>query len=88
MTFEIYHEFSVKENIVKILTCTNVRSNTTMCVKFPTRNGPAWELNPKPSHSERKPVPSRGTSEEARMMITCITVEMESTKTSQHIFNT
>ncbi|KAI8433474.1 hypothetical protein MSG28_015509 [Choristoneura fumiferana] len=30
-------------------------------VKFPIRTGPAWELWPKPSCSERRPVPSSGT---------------------------
>ncbi|KAI8421197.1 hypothetical protein MSG28_008266 [Choristoneura fumiferana] len=30
-------------------------------VKFPIRTGPAWELLPKPFHSERRPVPSNGT---------------------------
>ncbi|KAI8434402.1 hypothetical protein MSG28_012440 [Choristoneura fumiferana] len=32
-----------------------------VCVKFPIRTGPAWELWPKPSCSERRPVPSSGT---------------------------
>ncbi|KAI8433499.1 hypothetical protein MSG28_015531 [Choristoneura fumiferana] len=30
-------------------------------LKFPIRTGPAWELWPKPSCSERRPVPSSGT---------------------------
>ncbi|KAI8440877.1 hypothetical protein MSG28_009179 [Choristoneura fumiferana] len=41
-------------------TCTNLRSNSMVCVKFPIRTG-AWELWPKPSCSERRPVPSSGT---------------------------
>ncbi|KAI8426659.1 hypothetical protein MSG28_005428 [Choristoneura fumiferana] len=32
-----------------------------VCVKFPIRTGPAWELLPKPSHSEGRPVPCSGT---------------------------
>ncbi|KAI8425784.1 hypothetical protein MSG28_011567 [Choristoneura fumiferana] len=28
-------------------------------VKFPIRTGPAWELRPKPSDSEKRPVPGR-----------------------------
>ncbi|KAI8423432.1 hypothetical protein MSG28_012565 [Choristoneura fumiferana] len=42
-------------------TCTNLRSNSMVRVKFPIRTGPAWELRPKPSCSERRPVPSSGT---------------------------
>ncbi|KAI8431677.1 hypothetical protein MSG28_016156 [Choristoneura fumiferana] len=42
-------------------TCTNLRSNSMVRVKFPIRTGPAWELWPKPSCSERRPVPSSGT---------------------------
>ncbi|KAI8433496.1 hypothetical protein MSG28_015528 [Choristoneura fumiferana] len=32
-----------------------------VCAKFPIRTGPAWELLPKPSHSEGRPVPCSGT---------------------------
>lgn len=30
-------------------------SNLMMCLMFPTRTGPAWELQHKPFHSERRP---------------------------------
>ncbi|KAI8441953.1 hypothetical protein MSG28_005625 [Choristoneura fumiferana] len=42
-------------------TCTNLRSDSMVRAKFPIRTGPAWELWPKPSCSERRPVPSSGT---------------------------
>ncbi|KAI8436994.1 hypothetical protein MSG28_010396 [Choristoneura fumiferana] len=42
-------------------TCTNLQSDSMVRAKFPIRTGPAWELWPKPSCSERRPVPSSGT---------------------------
>ncbi|KAI8433439.1 hypothetical protein MSG28_015475 [Choristoneura fumiferana] len=59
ITFEIYHEL-YGEGKHREETCTNLQSNSMVCVKFPIRTGPAWELLPKPSHSERRPVPSSG----------------------------
>ncbi|KAI8438163.1 hypothetical protein MSG28_010785 [Choristoneura fumiferana] len=59
-TFQIYHELC-GEGKHREETCTNLRSNSMVCVKFPIRTGPAWELWPKPSCSERRPVPSSGT---------------------------
>ncbi|KAI8441856.1 hypothetical protein MSG28_005540 [Choristoneura fumiferana] len=60
ITFEIYHELC-GEGKHREETCTNLRSNSMVRVKFPIRTGPAWELRPKPSCSERRPVPSSGT---------------------------
>ncbi|KAI8441452.1 hypothetical protein MSG28_015052 [Choristoneura fumiferana] len=60
LTFEIYHELC-GEGKHREETCTNLRSNSMVRVKFPIRTGPAWELWPKPSCTERRPVPSSGT---------------------------
>lgn len=35
-----------------------MQSNLTIYAKFPIRTELAWELQPKPSHYERRPVPS------------------------------
>ncbi|KAI8422239.1 hypothetical protein MSG28_006133 [Choristoneura fumiferana] len=48
----------MKEIIVNSL--TNLRSNS-MILKFQINFGPAWELQPKPSKSERRPVPNSGS---------------------------
>ncbi|KAI8425451.1 hypothetical protein MSG28_007196 [Choristoneura fumiferana] len=50
ITFEIYHELC-GEGQHREETCTNLRSNSMVRVKFPIRTGPAWELWPKPSCS-------------------------------------
>ncbi|KAI8426699.1 hypothetical protein MSG28_014405 [Choristoneura fumiferana] len=60
ITFEIYHELC-GEGKHREETCTDLRSNSMVRVKFPIRTGPAWELWPKPSCYERRPVPSSGT---------------------------
>ncbi|KAI8441851.1 hypothetical protein MSG28_005535 [Choristoneura fumiferana] len=60
ITFEIYHELC-GEAKHREETCTNLRSDSMVRAKFPIRTGPAWELWPKPSCSERRPVPSSGT---------------------------
>ncbi|KAI8429366.1 hypothetical protein MSG28_000011 [Choristoneura fumiferana] len=65
ITFEIYHELC-GEGKHRGETCTSLQSNSMVCVKFPIRAGPAWELWPKPSCSERRPVPSSGTLSEGR----------------------
>lgn len=43
--------FSFKANSV-CENCTHRHSSLMMCVSFPIRNGPAWELHPKPDHNE------------------------------------
>ncbi|KAI8421120.1 hypothetical protein MSG28_008213 [Choristoneura fumiferana] len=54
ITFEIYHEL-FGEGKHREETCTNLRSNSMVRVKFPIRTGPARELRPKPScHPEFK----------------------------------
>lgn len=35
--------------------------NSSVSLKFPICIGPAWDLRPKPSHADRRPVPSDGT---------------------------
>lgn len=50
-TSEIYHEFSTEEKHRKE-TCTNVQSNSMVCIKLPVSTGPAWKLRPNTSHSE------------------------------------
>ncbi|KAI8432919.1 hypothetical protein MSG28_013829 [Choristoneura fumiferana] len=49
ITFEIYHKLYGKGKH-REETCTCLRSDSMVCVKFPIRNGPAWELLPKLSH--------------------------------------
>ncbi|KAI8431204.1 hypothetical protein MSG28_001242 [Choristoneura fumiferana] len=60
ITFEIDHELC-GEGKHREETCINLRSDSMVRAKFPIRTGPAWELWPKPSCSERRPVPSSGT---------------------------
>ncbi|KAI8432920.1 hypothetical protein MSG28_013830 [Choristoneura fumiferana] len=52
ITFEIYHELC-GEGKHREETCTILRSNSMVLVKFPIRTGPAWELWPKPSSQLR-----------------------------------
>lgn len=47
-------------NIVGLPTHT-CKAILLMYVKFPTHAGPTWEVQPKPSDCERKPVLSSGT---------------------------
>lgn len=48
VTFAIYYELFGE-------------GNPMACMKFSIRTGPTRELRPKPSHSEKRPVPSSGT---------------------------
>lgn len=42
-------------------TCSHHQSNVMICMKCPFRTWPEWELQPNPSHGEKRPVPSSGT---------------------------
>ncbi|KAI8423320.1 hypothetical protein MSG28_014339 [Choristoneura fumiferana] len=50
IAFEIYHELYGEG-----------KHRDVECMKFPIRTRSAWELRPKPSYSEWRPVLSRGT---------------------------
>lgn len=57
ITSEIYQKLYGEEKY----RAEHWKLNGMVYVRFRTRTGPARELWPKPSHSERRPVPHSGT---------------------------